>query len=320
MEMHVTELLSQANRPHISFEIIPPLRGGSVHQVMEAIEQLIQFEPPFIDVTAHSAEISYEELPGGTLRRHIKRKRPGTLGLCAAIQSRFRVEAVPHLLCSGFTRDETEDALIELQYLGIQNVMALQGDDNGYHSPDGLDSRRNIHASDLVAQIAAMNQGKYLEALGDAMPTNFCIGVAGYPEKHYAAPNRERDLMYLKRKIDAGAQYIVTQMCFDNQTYFEYVQQCREAEITVPIIPGLKVLASAKQLRTIPRNFYVSIPEALAADMEGARPEQMADIGVSWAVQQAEDLLEAGVPCLHFYVTTNAELVAKVVERLRRRL
>jgi methylenetetrahydrofolate reductase (NADPH) len=179
---------------------------------------------------------------------------------------------------------------------------------------------RNAHASELVAQIAAMNQGNYLEALGDAMPTDFCIGVAGYPEKHYAAPNRERDLMHLKRKVDAGAQYIVTQMCFDNQTYFEYVRQCSEAGITVPIIPGLKILASAKQLRTIPRNFYVSIPEALAADMEGARPEQMADVGVSWAVRQAEGLLEAGVPCLHFYVTTNAQVVTRVVERLRRML
>ncbi|HEV7128709.1 MAG TPA: methylenetetrahydrofolate reductase [NAD(P)H] [Ktedonobacterales bacterium] len=315
--MHVTEVLSRATSPLISFEIIPPLRGGSVPQIMEVVEQLIQFSPPFIDVTGHSAEVSYEELPNGTLRRHVKRKRPGTLGLCAAIQSRFGIEAVPHLLCQGFTREETEDALIELQYLGIQNVMALQGDDHGYRPAERGDRTRNAFASDLVAQIVAMNQGSYLETLSDAMPTNFCIGVAGYPEKHFTAPNLARDLAYLKRKVDAGAHYIVTQMFFDNQAYFDFVQQCREIGITVPIIPGLKVLSSAKQLRTVPRTFFVNIPEAFEAEMEEAtRPEQMAEIGVAWAVRQCKELLNAGVPCLHFYVTNNANLVTRVMRQI----
>jgi methylenetetrahydrofolate reductase (NADPH) len=315
--MHVTEALSTASHPLISFEITPPLRGGSVDQVMDIVEQLIEFEPPFIDVTGHSAQVSYEELPNGTLRRHIKRKRPGTLGLCAAIQSRFRVEAVPHLLCRGFTREETEDALIELHYLGIQNVMALQGDEHAYQALERRDTTRNAYASDLVAQIGAMNNGCYLETLSDAKPTTFCIGVAGYPEKHFAAPNPARDIMYLKRKVEAGAHYIVTQMFFDNRAYFDFVDRCREAGITVPILPGLKVLSSAKQLQTIPQTFFADIPEALADRMEGAGSEQAAEVGVEWAIQQGEDLLRAGVQCLHFYVMNNAALVRQVAQRLR---
>ncbi len=316
--MHITELLARANTPPISYEIIPPVRGSSVQQVLETVEQLMPFEPPFIDVTSHAAEISYEELPDGSIRRHIKRKRPGTIGLCAAIQSRFRIEAVPHLLCNGFTREETEDALIELHYLGIQNVMALRGDDHGYRKPDRPDRSRNLYATDLVAQIASMNRGCYLEPISNAVATDFCIGVAGYPEKHFEAPNRRWDVSNLKRKIDAGAHFVTTQMFFDNQHYFEYVKRCREAGITVPIIPGIKILSSKKQLQAIPQNFHVDIPDALCDEMEAAPPDQVSEVGVAWAVRQGEELLSAGAPSLHFYIMASSKLVTRVVKQLRK--
>jgi len=316
--MHITELLARANTPPISYEIIPPVRGSSVQQVLETVEQLMPFEPPFIDVTSHAAEVSYEEMPDGSIRRHIKRKRPGTIGLCAAIQSRFRIEAVPHLLCNGFTREETEDALIEMHYLGIQNVMALRGDDHHYRKPDRPDRTRNLYATDLVAQIASMNRGCYLEPISNAVPTDFCIGVAGYPEKHFEAPNRRWDVSNLKRKIDAGAHFVTTQMFFDNQHYFEYVKRCREAGIAVPIIPGLKILSSKKQLQAIPQNFHVDIPDALCDEMEAAPPDQVSEVGVAWAVRQGEELLSAGAPSLHFYIMASSKLVTRVVKQLRK--
>ncbi len=316
--MKVTELLTRASNPFFSYEIIPPLRGGSVQDVLDTVEQLLPFEPAFIDVTSHAAEVSYEELPNGMLRRYTKRKRPGTIGLCAAIQSRFRIDTVPHLLCHGFSREETEDALIELHYLGIRNVMALRGDDHGYRQPDRLDRTRNPYAADLVAQIVDMNRGRYLEQLASAAPADFCIGVAGYPEKHFEAPNQRWDVAHLKRKVDAGAHYIVTQMFFDNQHYFRFVERCREAGITVPIIPGLKILSSKKQLQTIPPNFHVDIPEELTAEIEAAKPEHVADIGVAWAIRQSEELLRSGVPSLHFYIMASSKLITRVVKTLRK--
>src|SRR5690606_19090805 len=222
--MKVIERLERARDPLISYEIIPPQRGGSARQIFQIVEDLMPFEPPFIDMTSHSAQVYYEEMPDGTLRRHVKRKRPGTIGLCAAIKGRFGVETVPHLLCQGYTREETEDALIELNYLGIQNVMALRGDDNGYQKPIGPDRSCNRYADDLVRQVADMNRGRYLEELIETAPTDFCIGVAGYPEKHFEAPNPTWDVLNLKRKVDAGAHYVVTQMFFENEHYFRFVE------------------------------------------------------------------------------------------------
>lgn len=316
--MKVIEHLERAAAPLISYEIIPPKRGGSVQQIFQIVEDLMPFDPPFIDVTSHSAQVYYEEMPDGTLRRHVKRKRPGTIGLCAAIKSRFGVETVPHLLCTGFTREETEDALIELNYLGIQNVMALRGDDIGFQKPSRPDRSSNSYAVDLVRQIVDMNCGKYVEDLIDPAPTDFCVGVAGYPEKHFEAPNITWDVLNLKRKVDAGAHYVTTQMFFDNEHYFLFVERCRDVGITVPIIPGLKILTSKRHLQSLPSNFYVDVPESLAAEAEAARPDQIVEIGVEWAIKQSEELMSAGVPCVHFYIMSGADTIKRVVEPLRK--
>lgn len=316
--MKVIEHYERATEPLLSYEIIPPRRGGSVAQVLEIVEALTPYAPPFIDVTSHSAEASYEETADGSIRRHVKRKRPGTLGLCAAIQHRFGIDAVPHVLCRGFTREETEDALIELNYLGIHNVLAVRGDDHGIRKADRPDRSVNAYASDLVGQIADMNRGKYLdEELLDAAPTDFCIGVGGYPEKHEEAPNKTWDVLHLKRKVDAGADYVVSQMFFETQHYLDFVERCRDVGIDVPIVPGLKILTSKKQLRSLPLTFKVEIPESLAAEVEAARDDQVAAIGVEWARQQTEALMEAGAPGIHFYIMSTPEHVLKVVEPLR---
>ncbi len=315
--MTVIEILEKANEPLISYEIIPPKRGGSIDDIMAVVDDLMKFDPPFIDVTSHAAEAYYEELPDGTIKRHVKRKRPGTIGLCAAIQAQFDIETVPHLLCNGFTREETEDALIEMNYLGINNVLAIRGDENGYTKKVGPSKTQNKYALELVEQIAAMNRGEYLEDLLDATPTDFCIGVAGYPEKHFEAPNMTWDILHLRRKVEAGAHYVTTQMFFDNEYYFDFVNQCREAGIDVPIIPGLKIITSKRHLQLLPSYFHTEIPEELAANIQKADPEEVEDIGVDWAVQQSQELMEAGVPSIHFYIMQNARVVSRVVERLR---
>lgn len=316
--MKVSEHYEQATEPLISYEIIPPKRGGSIEEIFSMVEALMPFEPPFIDVTSHAAEADYEEQLDGSLRRTIKRKRPGTLGLCAAIQYRFGVEAVPHILCQGFTREETEDALIELHYLGIRNVLAVRGDDLGVSKPTRPDRTKNKYASDLVEQITAMNRGEYLEDLLDAAPTDFCIGVGGYPEKHEEAPNLEWDIRNLKKKVDAGADYVVTQMFFDNACYFDFVDRCKSAGIDVPIIPGLKILTRESHLRSLPRTFHTNIPEALSAQVQEAGPELAAEVGIEWAIRQSEELMSADVPGIHFYIMSTARHVRKVVEALRK--
>ena len=314
--MRVTEHLERADRPLISFEIIPPLRGGNIRSLLSLIDDLVQYHPPFIDITSHAAEAIYEETPRGILRR-VKRKRPGTLGVCALIQNKYNIDAVPHVLCQGFTREETEDFLIELKYLGIDNVLAVRGDDSGYQKPIQPGRSVNRYAEDLVRQIAGMNQGHYLEAdLLDAEPTRFCVGVGGYPEKHFESPNLETDVRYAKAKVDAGAEYIVTQMFFDNAHYFRYVEMCRAEGITVPIIPGLKVLSSQAQLKTIPRTFYVEIPSELADAASKAAPEHALDVGVEWTVRQVRELLDKGAPAVHFYIMQSAKAVKKVLDAL----
>jgi methylenetetrahydrofolate reductase (NADPH) len=315
--MKVTEHLARAAHPLISYEIIPPKRGGSAEQILGVVEELMPFEPPFIDVTSHAAEVSYKQTSDGVWKRCVKRKRPGTLGLCAAIEARFGIDTVPHILCHGFTREETEDALIELNYLGIDNILAIRGDDKGHRKAVSPDRSRNEYAIDLVEQVTALNDGQYLEGQMDAVPTDFCIGVSGYPEKHFEAPNLAWDIMHLKRKIEAGAHYVVSQMFFDNQVYFDFVAQCREVGIDVPIIPGLKIITKKRHLQSLPRFFHTDLPEDLVSEIDAASDEHVEDIGVEWAIRQSEELLSAGVPCIHFYIMSSARTVKRVVEPLR---
>lgn len=315
--MKVIEHLARATRPLISFEIIPPLRGGNVTGLLALIDDLVKYNPPFIDITSHAAEVIYEETPQG-IQRRVKRKRPGTLGVCALLQNKYHIDAVPHILCRGFTREETEDFLIELRYLGIDNVLAIRGDGSGFQKPLQFGRSANAYACDLVQQIACMNQGKYLEQdLLDAQPSAFCIGVGGYPEKHFEAPNLNLDVRRVKEKIEAGAHYVVTQMFFDNRHYFRYLDACREQGIQAPIIPGLKILTSVKQLTTLPRSFFVEIPVELSDEVLAAKPEHVAEIGVNWALRQAEELLNRGVPSVHFYVMQSSDAIKKLMAKLK---
>lgn len=315
--MKVTEHLANAKQPLISFEIIPPLRGGNVQGLLGLIDDLVKYNPPFIDITSHAAEVIYEETSRG-IERRVKRKRPGTLGVCALMQNKYHIDAVPHILCQGFTREETEDFLIELRYLGIDNVLAVRGDDSGFKKPLQFGRSANVYACDLVKQIAAMNHGRYLEEdLLDAEPTSFCVGVGGYPEKHFEAPNLQSDVRHVKDKIDAGADYVVTQMFFDNRHYFKYLDLCREQGIQAPIIPGLKILSGPKQLTSIPRTFFVDIPSELADEILTAKPEHVVDIGVEWALKQAQELLDRGVPSVHFYVMQSAAAIKKLMAKLK---
>jgi methylenetetrahydrofolate reductase (NADPH) len=312
--MKVTEHLAGATEPLISFEIIPPTRGGDLATLLTLIEDLAQHRPPFIDITSHAAEVVYDDTPDG-VRRRVTRKRPGTLGICALIQNKYNIDAVPHVLCEGFTREESEDFLIELHYLGIDNVLAVRGDATGRQKPLHDGRSRNDYAGDLITQIAAMNDGRYLEDVADAFPTTFCIGAAGYPEKHFEAPNLRADVRTVKQKVDAGAEYIVTQMFFDNSHYFSFVDECRDQGIDLPIIPGLRVLTNVRQLTSIPRTFHCDIPESLAHEISSS-PDHARDVGVAWALEQSRELLEAGVPSLHFFVMTRSGAVNSVLTEL----
>lgn len=317
--MKIVDLLERADGPPISFEIIPPRRGGSAKQIFELIDTLVTHNPPYIDMTSHSAECSYEDQPDGTIRRRVKRKRPGTLGLCAAIKYRYGIETVPHLLCSGFTREETEDALIELKYLGIENVMAVRGDDTGYRKPLRDNRTRNAFAVDMVKQIVEMNNGKYLLDL-PAEASDFCIGVGGYPEKHVESPNSAWCIEKLKEKVAAGAHWVTTQMFFDNPAYFKFIDKCRQAGITVPIIPGVKVLTKKQQLISLPKNFHVCVPESLAADIDAAKDDkQVCQIGIQWAIRQTIELFEKGVPSVHFFIMQSSMVINDVVDGLVRK-
>jgi methylenetetrahydrofolate reductase (NADPH) len=314
--LKVIEDLEKAKNPLISFEIIPPLRGGDIKQIFNIIDDLIKYNPPFIDVTSHSAEVQYEETPEG-IRKKIKRKRPGTIGLCVAIKNKYNIEAVPHLLCLGFTKEETEDALIELNYLGIENVLAVRGDEREYKKPIPHGKTSNVYTVDLVRQIINMNKGIYLEEdLLDATPTNFCIGVGGYPEKHFEAPNLRTDIKYLKDKIDSGAHYVVTQMFFNNEHFYNFVKLCRETGISAPIIPGIKILTSKKQLTSLPKDFIIDIPEELSEEILNSDAKHTQEIGINWAFKQVEALFNFGVPAVHFYILQNSIPIQKLIKKL----
>ncbi|MEJ5352239.1 MAG: methylenetetrahydrofolate reductase [Melioribacteraceae bacterium] len=315
--MKVTEHLAKANETLISFEIIPPKRGGDIKELLKVLDDIIKYNPPFIDITSHPAEVVYEETPGGEMKMRVKRKRPGTLGICALVQNKYNVDAVPHVLCTGFTKEETEDFLIELHYLQIDNVLAVRGDDSGFKKPVRYGRSVNEYAIDLVKQIQDLNQGKYLEdGLLDAEPMDFCIGVSGYPQKHYEAPNLITDIRYTKAKVDAGASYIVTQMFFDNKDYFNYVDLCRKEGINVPIIPGLKIITSKAHAHTLPKNFFIDIPPELVEELDKAKPEHALEIGVNWAYKQVEELLNKKVPAIHFYIMQNSKPINMLMKKL----
>ena len=313
--MKVTQHIENANgKPLFSFEILPPLKGQNIQSIFDGIDPLMEFNPPFIDVTYHREEYEFKELENGLLQKKIVKKRPGTVGICAGIQNKYDVDAIPHILCGGFTKEDTENLLIDLDFLGIDNVVALRGDavkSEIYFKPD---KEGHAYASELVSQISNLNNGIYLDAdLQNTNKTNFCIGVAGYPEKHMEAPSADSDIHFLKQKIKNGADYIITQMFFDNQKFFEFVAKCRVAGITVPIIPGLKPIATKKQLNLIPHRFKVDLPDDLIMAVVKAKDnDAVKQIGIEWCIAQSKELVQAGIPVLHYYSMGKAENIKAI--------
>ena len=302
----------------LSIEILPPLKGKSIQSIYDILDPIMAYKPAFVDVTYHREEYVYKKRENGLLEKFSIRKRPGTVSICAAIMNHFNVDPVPHMICGGFSREETENALIELNYLGIDNLLLIRGD--AIKSESAFESHKNGHrfAIDLVKQVTNMNRGVYLdEELQEVAASNFCIGVAGYPEKHFEAPNLKSDLKFLKSKIEAGGEYIVTQMFFDNKKYFEFVEKCREADINVPIIPGLKPVSTIKQCSTLPKIFHVDIPEELADAVEKCKTDKdVRETGIEWCIEQSKELKKAGVPCLHYYTMGNAEMTCRIAEKI----
>jgi len=316
--MKVVDHIKQSNKTLFSIEILPPLKGVGIESLYNHLDPLMEFNPPFIDVTYHREEFVDKKLPNGLLERKTIRKRPGTVGICAAIQHKYGIDTVPHIICGGFTLEETENALIDLNFLEVDNVLLLRGDAIKSETRFIPDPEGHNFASDLVDQVSNMNKGKYLdENLQNANNTDFCIGVAGYPEKHFESPNFKSDLKYLKKKVDLGAEYIVTQMFFDNQKYFNFVNTCREEGIDVPIIPGLKPITAQSQLNILPSIFYLDLPSDLSDAVEKCKTkEDVVEVGVEWSVQQSRELVEFGVPCLHFYSMGRAEPVRRIAAEL----
>ncbi len=317
--MKVTEHIKNAHgKTLFSIEILPPLKGENIRSLYDNMDPLMEFKPPFIDVTYHREEYVYKKKENGLLEKSSTRKRPGTVGICAAIQNHYKVDTVPHIICGGFSREETENALIDLHFLGIDNVLALQGDAIKTEARFVPDPDGHKYASELLGQIVAMNSGKFLdEDLGNASPTSFCVGVAGYPEKHFSAPNLKADLKYLKLKVDMGAEYIVTQMFFDNKKYFNFVEKCKEAGINVPIIPGLKPITAKGQVNVLPTIFHIDLPEELADEVEKCKDSvAVKQVGIEWAIQQSKELMKFGVPTLHFYSMGKSDPIYKIAKEL----
>jgi methylenetetrahydrofolate reductase (NADPH) len=314
--MKVIEHIAKAKSTLFSIEILPPLKGQNINSIFQTMDELMDFSPAFVDVTYHREEYVFRDAGNGLLEKHVVRKRPGTVGICAAISNRYKVDTVPHIICGGFTKQDTEDALIDLNFVGLDNVLVLRGDpikSEGRFKPE---PEGHAYAMDLVKQVVDMNHGRYIDSdLKDVQKTNFCIGVAGYPEKHFEAPNRKSDLRYLKAKIDAGAEYIVTQMFYDNRAFFRFVEECKEAGINVPIIPGLKPLATKSQLSVIPHHFHINLPDDLVQMVEKAKTdEEVRNIGVEWCIQQSKELMKAGVPVLHYYTMGKAKSTKEIAK------
>tara|TARA_R110000787_G_scaffold285949_1_gene402818 strand:- start:3743 stop:4699 length:957 start_codon:yes stop_codon:yes gene_type:complete len=317
--MKITEHIKNANgKPLFSFEILPPLKGEHIQSIFNNIDPLMEFKPPFIDVTYHREEYIFNEMPNGLLQKKVVRKRPGTVGICAAIQNKYQIDAVPHILCGGFTKEDTENFLIDLDFLGINNVMALRGDAVKSETYFKSEKEGHEYASNLVSQVNNLNNGIYLDdALENNSKTDFCIGVAAYPEKHMEAPSMESDIHFLKQKIRNGATYIVTQMFFDNQKYLEFVKRCRKEGITIPIIPGLKPIATKKQLNIIPQRFHVDLPDALVREVIKCKDNsQVREVGIEWCIQQSKELIKENASILHYYSMGKSDNIQKIAASL----
>jgi methylenetetrahydrofolate reductase (NADPH) len=315
--MKVTQHLQEAKGTLFSFEILPPLKGKGIQSLYDGIDPLMEFKPKFVNVTYHREEYVYKERQNGLLEKIAVRKRPGTVGICAAIMNRYDIDAVPHLICGGFSQEETENALIDLQFLGIDNVLALRGDSIKSEPVFIPEPGGHQHANELICQIHQMNQGRYLMDDYKTDPTDFCIGAAGYPEKHFEAMNMEDDLYHLKKKVEAGADYIVTQMFFDNQKFFDFVTACRNSGIMVPIIPGLKPLKSLKHITFIPKYFFIDYPVELSRALVKCKTDSDVEkVGIEWCIQQSKELKAAGVPCIHYYTMSNSSSVQAVASEV----
>ena len=316
--MKVIEHIAQAEGTLFSFEILPPLKGEHFEHIHKNIADLLEFKPAFIDVTYHQQEVEYRELPGGGIEKRTVRKRPGTVGITAAVQFKTGIDVVPHLICGGFSKEETENALIDLHFLGINNIMLLRGDPPANMKSFKPEPDGHSNALGLVNQVSNMNKGLYLdEELENTHATDFCIGVAGYPEKHAEAPNKQLDMMYLKQKVDAGADYIVTQMFFDNSKFFDFVDECRKVGIEVPIIPGLKPLATKRQLVGLPQTFHIDLPEELVNEaMKCKNNSEVRQLGTEWAIAQAKELKARNVPVIHFYTMGRSDNIQKIAKEV----
>ncbi|MGA2824238.1 MAG: methylenetetrahydrofolate reductase [Bacteroidales bacterium] len=317
--MKVIEHINNSKKTLFSFELLPPLKGHNINGIYRTIDPLLVFNPSFINITYHQEEVVYKKHKSGLLEKRTVRKRPGTVAISAAIKYKYpSVDVVPHLICGGFSKEDTEYALIDFHFLGINNILALRGD-----PPKGMrvfvpEKEGHSYANGLVEQIIAMNKGKYLdEEMENTTPTDFCVGVAGYPEKHIESPNTISELKFLKQKIDAGAEYIITQMFFDNENYFTFVKNCREAGIMVPIIPGLKPITTLRDINTLPQVFNIDIPEDLVKAVAGCKNNEEAfHVGIEWSIQQSKELIRYGVPVLHYFTIGISENIRQIVSSL----
>jgi methylenetetrahydrofolate reductase (NADPH) len=315
--MKVTEHIKASKDTLFSFEILPPLKGKSIQSIYDGIDPLMEFKPKFVNVTYHREEFIYKERENGLLEKIAIRKRPGTVGICAAIMNKYQVDAVPHLICGGFSKEETENALIDLQFLGIDNVLALRGDSIKTESSFRPHSDGHAFAEQLIHQISDMNGGNYMMDDVQLEPTDFCIGTAGYPEKHFEAMNLSFDLQNLKRKVEAGAEYIVTQMFFDNSKFFSFVEECRKIGINVPIIPGLKPIKNLTHISFLPKFFHIDYPVELSNELLKCKDNKSVEqVGIEWGIQQSKELKAAGVPCIHYYTMSNSSSVKAIAKEV----
>jgi methylenetetrahydrofolate reductase (NADPH) len=314
----IEHLASSSGNTQFTFEVLPPLKGQNINTIFDNIDPLMEFKPLFIDVTYHREEYSYKNLGNDLLKKQVVRKRPGTVGICAAIQNRYQVDAVPHILCGGFTKEDTENFLIDINFLGIENVVALRGDAIKSETYFSADKDGHNYASELVTQIKDLNNGIYLDRdLQNCSKTNFCIGVGAYPEKHMEAPSLDSDIHYLKKKIENGADYAVTQMFFDNQKYFDFVKKCRSQGITIPIIPGLKPISIKKHLNLLPHRFHVDLPQTLILELIKCKTnKEIRKVGVEWCIEQSKELKDAGIPIIHYYSMGKSDNIRAIAKEI----